>query len=221
MRLLHLYFLLSKPTSEAVDAPLPPDLMRQTIEASLWSPDEKAKLRSHSAYIEKHFPITDDPIETFLAAYREALQIPEILGIANPTAHTAHHIRWAEKIFADGLEEIARRTPPLHLWTGLIPVEVEPSLADLLQERHTILWLRTAGYEQFDLPNLAHPLADLREVGWIHSLFELLFDWMYFERRPLQVGDAIEVPERGRYLIETFMPGTLALIEWKEENGTA
>ncbi|MCS6895596.1 MAG: hypothetical protein NZZ60_05545 [Bacteroidia bacterium] len=219
MKFLHLYFLLNEPVDGAVAMPLPPEVMRQTIEASLWSSEEKDKLRQHAAYIEQRFPVIADPISAFLEIYQEALKTPQILGIANPIAHTAHHIRWVEKIFSEGLEKVARETPPLHLWTGLVPVEVEVSLAELLRERRTALWVRTAGYEQFSLPNLAHPIADLREVGWVHSLFELLFDWMYFEQRPLRPGDAIEVPERGRYTIEDFMPGTLALIEWRETNG--
>lgn len=205
----------------AIPAPLPPDLARQTIESSLWSPSEKDLLRQHTAYLEVRQTLGTDPIETFLEVYRTVLTVPGIIGIANPIAHTAHHIRWVERLFTDGLEKVARETPPLHLWTGLLPVEVEVSLADLLRERAATLWLRTAGYGQFGLPDLAHPLSDLRETGWVHSLFELLFDWMYFERRPLRAGDAIEVPERGRYFVEGFMPGVLALVEWKAENGAS
>lgn len=215
VKVLRLYFLLEEPIPKAEPTPLPLDLQRQTIETSFWSENEKALLRQHQAHLLYETPIDGDPIETFLRAYRAAAETPHAIGIANPISHTAHHIRWAQRIFADGLESTARETPPLHLWTGLIPVEVEVSLADLLQERTTALWLRTAGYELFGLPNLAHPIADVRETGWVHSLFELLFDWMYFDGRPLEVGDAIEVPERGRYLIEDFMPSVLALIEWK------
>ncbi|MCX8113102.1 MAG: hypothetical protein N3E49_07935 [Bacteroidia bacterium] len=219
MKAITLYFILEHPVDEAIPSPLPPELALQTIETSFWSEEEKELLRRHTAYLERSFPIEANPIETFLQAYRIASTFSHILGIANPVARTAHHIRWAQRIFSDGLETIARQTPPLHLWTGLVPVEVELSLTDLLRDRTTSLWLRTAGYEQFGLPNLAHPIADLRETGWVHSLFELLFDWMYFEGRPLQAGDAIEVPERGRYMLEGFMPGVLALMEWREENG--
>lgn len=216
---LRLFFLLEQPLSQAVPAPLPPDLSRQTIESSLWSASEKDRLRQHAAYLEVRQPIGNDPIDTFLRMYREALAVPGIIGIANPLAHTAHHICWVERLFADGLDRVARETPPLHLWTGLLPVEVEVSLADLLRERTASLWLRTVGYGQFGLPDLAHPLADLRETAWVHSLFELLFDWMYF-RHPLRAGDAIEVPERGHYFVEELMPEVLALLEWKAENGS-
>ncbi|MCS7153068.1 MAG: hypothetical protein N2253_02125 [Bacteroidia bacterium] len=219
MKEIELYFLLEKPIAGAEPSPLPAELAGQSIEASLWSKEEKEKLRQHTAYLRRTFPVEKDAVETFLQAYRTAIQVPHIIGIANPTARTAHHIRWAEKIFSDGLEDIARQTPPLHLWTGLVPVEVELSLTDLLRDRLSTLWLRTAGYEQFSLPNLAHPIKDLRETGWVHSLFEILFDWMYHEKRAFAAGDAIEIPERGRYLVEDFMPGVLALIEWREENG--
>lgn len=220
MKSLTLYFLLDHPVEGALPTPLPEGLFRQTIESSFWSEEEKKSLRQHLAYMPYEFAIGADPIDSFLRAYRAATAVPHIIGIANPSAYTAHHIRWAKRLFEDGLESVARETPPLHLWTGLVPVEVEISLADLLRERTTALWLRTAGYELFGLPNLAHPIADVRETGWVHSLFELLFDWMYFEKRLLAPGDAIEVPERGRYLIEDFMPGVLALVEWKDENGS-
>lgn len=219
MKKIELYLLLEKPIPNAEPSPLPTDLAKQTIEASFWSEEEKEKLRRHAAYLIKAFPIQKDAVETFLEAYRAVVQIPHVIGIANPIARTAHHIHWAKKIFSDGLEDIARQTPPLHLWTGLVPVEVELSLTDLLRDRLSTLWLRTAGYEQFSLPNLAHPIKDLRETGWVHSLFEILFDWMYHEKRALIPGDAIEIPQRGRYLVDDFMPGVLALIEWKEENG--
>lgn len=212
-----LYLLFSEPIPGAVPSPLPEAIRRETIERSLWSPEEKAILRAHAAHYLMRFSLRSDPIEAFLTAYREAIRWPALVGIANPIAHTAHTVRWAQKIFSEGLEGIARETPPLHLWTGLLPVSVEIGLADLLAQRTATLWLRTAGYEQFGLPNLAHPLEDLRETGWVHSLFELLFDWMYFQKRPLQVGNAIEVPERGRYVVETFAPGVLALVEWQGE----
>lgn len=220
MSTLTLYFLLEHPVEKAMPEPLPEALQQKTIETSFWAEEEKQILRRHVAYMPYEIPPGADSIERFLQAYRFAVQIPHIIGIANPIAHTAHHIRWARRLFEEGLESVARETPPLHLWTGLVPVEVEVSLADLLRERTTALWLRTAGYEQFGLPNLAHPIADVRETGWVHSLFELLFDWMYFDGRPLQTGDAIEVPERGRYFIEDFMPGVLALVEWKDDNGS-
>lgn len=211
-----LYVLLEKPIEGATVGQLPEAVMRETIGRSLWSAEEKARLYAHRAYAEWLFSLEPDPIEAFLQAYQAIVALPKVVGIANPVAQTAHTIEWTQKIFADGLVATARETPPLHLWTGLVPVQVEPSLSDLLAERTHTLWLRTAGYEQFGLPNLAHPLADLRETGWIHSLFEMLFDWMYFERRILQPGEAIEVPERGRYLIEAFVPGVLALTEWHD-----
>lgn len=217
MREAELYWLFSEPVAGAIPQPLPEAISRETIECSLWSAEEKALLRAHVAYRLQRFFLMPDPIEAFLEAYREALSWPALIGVANPIAHTAHTVRWVQKIFSDGLEGIARETPPLHLWTGLLPVSVEVSLADLLAQRTESLWLRTAGYEQFGLPNLAHPLQDLRETAWVHSLFELLFDWMYFQQRPLQAGEAIEVPERGRYVVETFAPGILALVEWQEE----
>ncbi|MCX7607381.1 MAG: hypothetical protein N2170_08990 [Bacteroidia bacterium] len=214
-----LFFLFERGPAEATPAPLPHSLIRETIERSLWSAEEKRLLRSHTSYLERRFSLQPDPVESFLAIYEEAARIPGLVGIANPVAHTAHTAKWVHKLFADGLQQVARETPPLHLWTGLFPVSVEPSLADLLAERSASLWLRTAGYEQFGLPNLAHPLQDIRETGWIHSLFELLFDWMYFQKRPLQPGEAIEVPERGRYTLQSFDEGVVALIEWNEQNG--
>ncbi len=221
MRQGELYLLFAEAVEGAVPEPLPPLLAQETIERSLWNAQEKAILRLHVAHWRWTFSLEPDPIEAFLAVYRQAAHLPGLVGIANPVAHTAHTARWVHRMFSDGLEAIARETPPLHLWTGLLPVEVELSLADLLAERTTALWLRTAGYEQFGVPNLAHPLKDLRETGWVHSLFELLFDWMYFQKRALEAGDAIEVPERGRYLIESFAPGVLALIEWKGETENA
>ncbi len=212
----HLYFLLSKPVEGATPTPLPPAIAAQTIEASLWSPEEKAHLRTHTAYLSWTFSLEPDPIEAFLEAYRAATRFPALVGIANPRAYTAHTARWAHRLFEDGLEAVARQTPPLHLWTGLQPFQVEPTWEALLAGQLTALWLRTVGYSQFGLPELAHPLNDLRETGWIHSLFELLFDWMYFGGKVLQPGDAIEVPERGRYLIKPFSPELLALLEYRE-----
>ncbi|GIV25737.1 MAG: hypothetical protein KatS3mg026_1429 [Bacteroidia bacterium] len=212
----HLYFLLKAPLEGAVPTPLPPTLAAETIEASLWSPEEKALLRTHTAYLSWEFPLQPDPIEAFLQAYRKAASLPELVGIANPLASTAHTAKWAQRLFQDGLEAVARHTPPLHLWTGLKPFQVEPTWEALLAGQPTYLWLRTVGYTQFGLPELAHPLQDLRETGWIHSLFELLFDWMYFGGRVLQPGDALEVPERGRYLVKPFGSGLLALLEYRE-----
>ncbi|MCS7297445.1 MAG: hypothetical protein RMK19_01895 [Bacteroidia bacterium] len=214
--MLELYFLLETPIPGSVPQPLPPEVRRQTIDSSLWSQEEKASLLQHRAYLIQRFPIKDDVPKTFIEIYRQAVTIPSVIGIANPIARTAHHIRWAQKIFTDGLESIALKTPPLHLWTGLGLIQVELSLNDLLQGRTAQTWLRTHGYEQFALPNLAHPLQEIREVGWIHSLFEVLFDWMYFEKRILRGGEAIEVPERGRYLVQDLGESLLALIEWKE-----
>ncbi|MCS7162295.1 MAG: hypothetical protein NZ958_03045 [Bacteroidia bacterium] len=211
-----LYLLLAEPIAGAVPEPLPPHLAVQTIERSLWSAEEKSLLKRHKAHTLWTFSLNTDPVRAFIEAYKYLQDLPHLVGVANPIACTAHHARWIRKIFADGLEAVALRTPPLHLWTGLVLVEMELSLSSLLEGKTAALWLRTAGYEQFGLPNLAHPLQDPREIGWIHSLFEVLFDWMYFEGRALQVGDRLEVPERGRYEVGTFLPGVLALIEWAE-----
>lgn len=212
-----LYLLFSAPVEGAVPTPLPEAIARETIGRSLWNSEEKNYLLQHTAHREVHFALAPNPIEAFLRVYREAAQQPHLIGIANPLAHTAHSASWARRLFDEGLEQVARETPPLHLWTGLLPVQVELSLEGLLAGQSASLWLRTAGYAQFGLPELAHPLQDLRETGWVHSLFELLFDWMYFHRHPLHIGEAIEIPERGRYLIEPFEEGVVALIEWKEE----
>lgn len=212
----HLYFLLSAPLEGAVLTPLPPALAAETIETSLWSAEEKASLRAHTAYLSWEFALEPDPVAAFLQAYRKAVALPGLVGIANPLASTAHTAQWAHRLFQDGLETVARHTPPLHLWTGLKPFQVEPTWEALLAGQPASLWLRTVGYAQFGLPELAHPLEDLRETGWIHSLFELLFDWMYFGGKVLQPGDAIEVPERGRYLVRSFGPELLALLAYRE-----
>ncbi|MCS6790606.1 MAG: hypothetical protein NZ580_06465 [Bacteroidia bacterium] len=213
MRTTQLYFLLAYPIEGAIPAPLPKPLASQTIESSLWNQEEKALLRQHSAYFIEEVALEPDPIEAMLTAYRRILEVPAIVGIANPWARTAHHARWAAKIFLEGLEATARQVPPLHLWTGLLPFTVEPALADLAQGVSTFAWLRTYGYGQFGLPELAHPFSQPNEAGWIHSLFEVLFDWMYFGGRILAPGDPIEVPERGRYWVQALAPDLLALYE--------
>ncbi|MCS7188856.1 MAG: hypothetical protein RMJ66_03770 [Bacteroidia bacterium] len=213
-----LYLLLKEPIENAILSPLPLDIQRNTIERSLWEASEKALLRQHYAYMEWRFSLYPDPVEAFIKTYEYLKDMPQLVGIANPLGCTAHTSQWIDKIFRDGLVEVARKTPPIHLWTGLIPVSVEPSLETLLSG-YTPSWIRTIGYEQFGLPDLAHPLKDTREIGWIHSLFEVLFDWMYENRRRLRANEAIEVPERGRYVLREFEGEVLALIEWQEKNG--
>ncbi len=218
-----LYLLLEGPWQgkemKVWDSPLPEEIASRTIETSLWSAEEKTRLRAHRAYACYSFDLGADPVADFIAAYRRLLEVPGLVGVANPEGATAHTALWIRRLFEDGLEAIARECPPLHLWTGLIPVQVETSWEALLQGQVSSLWLRTVGYRQFGLPDLAHPMSDLRETGWIHSIFEGLFDWMYHEKRVLMPGEGIEVPERGRFRVAAFgVPGVLALWPYAESD---
>jgi hypothetical protein len=203
---------------EVVPMPLPEDIAAATIEVCLWNAQEKETLRKHFAYAHYRFPLGMHPVADFLAAYRLFAQIPQLVGIANPRAATAHTAVWIQRLFEEDLAPVALECPPLHLWTGLLPVRAEPSWETFLEGQVTELWLRTVGYGQFGLPDLAHPLQDLRETAWIHSLFEGLFDWMYFEKRILKPGMGLEVPERGRFWVKTFSEsGVLALWPYEDE----
>ncbi len=218
-----LYLLLEAPQeipeAEVWATPLPGEIASLTIEASLWSAEEKDRLRAHRAYAHYTFPLGADPVADFIEAYRRLLGISGLVGVANPEAATAHTAIWIRRLFEDGLEEVARSCPPLHLWTGLVPLQVETSWEALLEGQTAPLWLRTVGYQQFGLPDLAHPLQDLRETGWIHSIFEGLFDWMYYEKGRLEPGMGIEIPERGRFRVAAFgMPGILALWPYAESD---
>jgi len=218
-----LYLLLERPRAlegiEVIEGPLPEEIVRSTIELSLWSAEEKAKLIQHKAHGYYSFRLGADPVEDFVEAYRWLSEVEGLLGVANPNGATAHSAVWVKRLFEDGLDEVARQCPPLHLWTGLVPVQVEPSWEALINGQSTSLWLRTVGYGQFGLPDLAHPMSDLREVGWIHATFEGLFDWMYYEKVVLAPGMGIEVPERGRFIVEAFgVPGVLALWPYAESD---
>jgi len=218
-----LYLLLEAPREipglEVWATPLPGEIASLTIEASLWSAEEKDRLRSHRAYARYTFSPGRDPVADFIEAYRWLLGISGLVGVANPEGATAHTAIWIRRIFEDGLEEVARRCPPLHLWTGLVPLQVETSWEALLEGQTAPLWLRTVGYRQFGVPDLAHPLQDLRETGWIHSIFEGLFDWMYYEKGRLEPGMGIEIPERGRFRVAVFgVPEVLALWPYAESD---
>ncbi len=216
-----LYLLLETPADgfglSLVPEPLPKDLAADTIELSLWSAEEKTLLRTHRAYAVYEFALQPAPVVAFLEAYRHLSGLSGLVGVANPHAATAHTAKWIHRLFADGLEAIALETPPLHLWTGLLPLQVEVSLAKLWGGHADFLWLRTVGYAQFGLPDFAHPLKDLREVGWIHSIFELVFDWAYHARATLAPGVGLDVPERGRFLLDWLMPGVLGLWPYEED----
>jgi hypothetical protein len=218
-----LYLLLERPQAipgiEVIDEPLPDEIVRSTIDVSLWSAAEKAKLMEHKAYAYYSFRLGADPVGDFLEAYRWLSGVEGLIGIANPNGATAHSAVWVRRLFEDGLDEVARQCPPLHLWTGLVPVQVEPSWEALIAGQVASLWLRTVGYGQFGLPDLAHPMNDLREAGWIHATFEGLFDWMYYEKVVLTPGMGIEVPERGRFVVGEFgVPGVLALSPYAESD---
>lgn len=218
-----LYLLLEVPQeipgAEVWDIPLPEEIAARTIGVSLWSAEEKNQLRRHRAHACYTFALGADPVADFIEAYRHLLGISGLVGVANPEGATAHTATWIRRIFQDGLEEVARSCPPLHLWTGLVPLQVETSWEALLEGQAAPLWLRTVGYRQFGVPDLAHPLYDLRETGWIHSIFEGLFDWMYYERRKLEPGMGIEIPERGRFRVAAFeIPGVLALWPYAESD---
>jgi len=218
-----LYLLLEAPQelswAEVWASPLPREIAQMTIEASLWSAEEKARLRSHWAHARYGFSLGADPVADFIEAYRKLLEVPGLVGVANPEGATAHTAVWIRRLFEDGLEEVARACPPLHLWTGLVPVQTESSWEALLEGRTEPLWLRTVGYRQFGVPDLAHPMRDLRETGWIHSIFEGLFDWMYYERGILEPGVGIEIPARGRFRVAAFgVPGVLALWPYEESD---
>lgn len=196
---------------------LPQEIAADTIELSLWSASEKAILRSHRAYAVYEFALQPQPVAAFLEAYRYLATLSGLVGVANPHAATAHTAKWIHRLFADQLEAVALETPPLHLWTGLLPLQVEVNLAKLWGGHADLLWLRTVGYDQFGLPDLAHPLRDLREVGWVHSIFELVFDWAYHAKAALVPGIGLEVPERGRFLVDWLMPGVLGLWPYEED----
>ncbi len=218
-----LYLLLEEPRViagvEVIEGSLPEEISRSTIDVSLWSAEEKTKLMEHRAYGYYSFRLGADPVGDFIEAYRWLLDVEGLIGVVNPLGATAHAALWIRRLFEDDLAEVARQCPPLHLWTGLVPVQVEPSWEGLIVGQVAPLWLRTVGYGQFGLPDLAHPMHDLREAGWIHATFEGLFDWMYYEKVVLAPGMGIEVPERGRFVVGEFgVPGVLALSPYEESD---
>jgi len=218
-----LYLLLAEPLPiagvEVREGVLPEGIASRSIEVSLWSAEEKAKLRAHRAYGYYSFSLGEDPVGDFLEAYRWLAGVEGLVGVANPVGATAHTAVWIRRLFAEGLEEVARACPPLHLWTGLVPLAVETSWEALLEGQVAPLWLRTVGYGQFGLPDLAHPLNDMQETAWIHSLFEGLFDWMYYEKVIPEPGMGLEVPQRGRFKVMALsVPGVLALWPYAESD---
>ncbi len=117
-----LYLLLERPQAiaglEVIDEPLPDEIVRSTIDVSLWSAEEKAKLMEHKAYGYYSFRLGADPVGDFLEAYRWLSGVEGLIGIANPNGATAHSAVWVRRLFEDGLDEVARRCPPLAFVDG-------------------------------------------------------------------------------------------------------
>ena len=167
--------------------PLPPELMDRTIHTTTWQPQIKASMRQHSAHLSLVYAGADpNPIEKMIAIYQtaHAFKTPNLLGVINPKAWTAHPP--AEFLCPNAIRRY-RQQFPYNLWVGKIKFFID-------KQRY---WLVTKGHHIFDAPDLAYFIQSGESSEDIIRQFNNIFFYMYQQDVNVTAGDTLTVGKNG------------------------
>jgi hypothetical protein len=168
-----------------VEHPMFLESLDQCVLASHWSEDEKRRMTGHRMQLLLYYNGTDpDPIEQYIAVYKVAgaLAGPNVLGVANEPAWTAHPAGLLTRICTTEMLAICRHSPPLIFWTGF--------LSSVLNGDS---WFFTRGYHLFGFRDLAICVPETRQVREVQDLFTEVFHYLYFDKPHVQVNDLVQV----------------------------
>jgi len=171
-----------------VDQPMLIESLDRCVLASHWSEEEKRRMTGHHLQLLLYYNGTHPhPIERYLALYKVAsiFQGPQLLGVANEPAWTAHPAGLLTRLTNPEMLNVCRHSPPLLFWTGFLSTSLEGDF-----------WFFTRGFHLFGFPDLAIRHSEPEQAQEVQELFTEVFHYLYFEKPDVQVTDIIQIEDR-------------------------
>lgn len=186
----------------AIGQKVPLEVLERTLGPSHWEAAFRQHAQAHTAHLLLQYAgVSTDPVEQFLALYLAMHAVPAAWQVAvlNEPGWSAHPVDFIPEL-AGEKADIARHSPPLIFWTGLLKLQSDDAY-----------WLLTRGFHLFGQPDLAMPADRLEDAAAAQETLHAFFDYLYFEKPDVQAGDFIGLDEHrafelmdGRELVELF-----------------
>ncbi len=168
------------------EEPMPPGMLEQTVDFSLYDEALKARARAHTGHaILVYKGEEKDPLKQYcvLAKLVAALVPLGAIVAVNPIGCTSYPARDLAARPGEELDEVLRTLPLMALFVGFVRFQVEGVKG---------IWIRTCGAPLLDLPDLATHTRSYEEGAHVFRIFKDIFAAMRDTGIKFKPGDMVD-----------------------------